>query len=434
MDIFALFHCFCQVCSVTLLRQLSAIIAGALCAPHTLTMRDIARWSACRYRTVQRFFATPIPWASLHAAFFKTHIHDPSHTYILAFDETTITKSGTHTHGINRFYSGVHGHVVTGLAFSTLAVIDVTDPHSYPVHVTQITHSHAQKPVTLMPKRPRGRPRGSRNKSSQDQPCSPELARIDAQIAQFLHENNAQIPLRYIACDGHFGNIPTLEVVQRHGLHIITKLRTDSVLYFPLDTPYSGRGRPKVFGEKVDIAHIPAQYCVQETHEGATHIQLFQFTARVRASAQLLNIVVRRSMHRTQKTATHMILMSSDLALSAVQLVAYYRARFQIEFNFRDAKQHFGLEDFMNVTPTAVNNAANLAMCMVNVSAKLIADSGGTIQGVRDLKTAMRGRKYVAVILKLLPRALHNELKVTIDRTILALGRINAPPPTQRAA
>ncbi len=76
-----------------------------------------------------------------------------------------------------------------------------------------------------------------------------------------------------------------------------------------------------------------------------------------------------------------MILMSSDLALSAVQLVAYYRARFQIEFNVRDAKQQFGLEDFMNIAPTAVNNAANLAMCMANVSAKLIADSGGMIQG-----------------------------------------------------
>jgi len=53
---------------------------------------------------------------------------------------------------------------------------------------------------------------------------------------------------------------------------------------------------------------------------------------------------------------------------------------------------------------------------------------------VRDRKTAMRGRKYVAVVIKLLPPALHNELKVTINRTILALGRINAPPPTQRAA
>jgi hypothetical protein len=49
----------------------------------------------------------------------------------------------------------------------------------------------------------------------------------------------------------------------------------------------------------------------------------------------------------------------------------------------------------MNVTATVVNNAANLAMCMVNVSAKLIADSGSAIQGVRDLKTAVRGRKYI---------------------------------------
>ena len=41
--------------------------------------------------------------------------------------------------------------------------------------------------------------------------------------------------------------------------------------------------------------------------------------------------------------------------------------------------------------------------CMVNVNTKLIADSDGAIQGVRNFKTAVCGRKYVAVILKLLP-------------------------------
>jgi len=300
--------------------------------------------------------------------------------------------------------------------------------------LTQIVCSHALNPVVTMTKRPRGRPLGSRNKPLQDQPLSPELARIDTQITQFLHENNGKITLRYIAFDGHFGNIPTLEIVQRQGLHIITKLRADSVLYLLLNTPYSGRGRPKIFGEKVDIRNIPAQYCVQTTRDGDTQIQLFQFTARVKASPKLLNIVVRKTTQCQKKTATHTILMSSDLALVAAQLVEYYGLRFQIEFNFRDAKQHFGLEDFMNVTPTVVNNAAHLAMCMVNMSAKLIADSGGKIQGVRDLKTAVRGRKYVAVILKLLPQKLHNELKSPIDRIISALGRINAPPNDQRAA
>ena len=206
------------------------------------------------------------------------------------------------------------------------------------------------KPCHHPDQTPRGRPLGSRKKPLQDQPRSPELARIDTQITQFLHENNGKIPLRHIAFDGHFGNIPTLEIVQRHGLHIITKLRADSVLYLPLNTQYSGRGRPKMFGEKVDVHNISTHYCVQMTHDGDTQIQLFQFTARVKVSPQLLNIVVRKTIQRTKKTATYTILMSSDLALAAAQLVTYYRLRFQIEFNFRDAKQHFGLEDFMNVS------------------------------------------------------------------------------------
>jgi len=56
------------------------------------------------------------------------------------------------------------------------------------------------------------------------------------------------------------------------------------------------------------------------------------------------------------------------LELSAEHLVEYYRLRFQIEFNFRDAKQFWGLEDFMNINQTGVTNAANLSLLMVNLS------------------------------------------------------------------
>jgi putative transposase len=35
---------------------------------------------------------------------------------------------------------------------------------------------------------------------------------------------------------------------------------------------------------------------------------------------------------------------------------------FQIEFNFRDAKQHWGLDDFMDITETAVTNTVNLSL------------------------------------------------------------------------
>ncbi len=55
-------------------------------------------------------------------------------------------------------------------------------------------------------------------------------------------------------------------------------------------------------------------------------------------------------------------LFSSDLDLAFDKLIDYYRLRFQIEFNFRDAKQFWGLEDFMNINQTPVYNSANLAI------------------------------------------------------------------------
>ena len=66
------------------------------------------------------------------------------------------------------------------------------------------------------------------------------------------------------------------------------------------------------------------------------------------------------------KTSTE-ITRSSE-SLNAEKMIVY-ALRFQIEFNFRDAKQFWGLEDFMNVNKTPVNNAANLSMFRVNVSA-----------------------------------------------------------------
>ncbi|WP_443689872.1 hypothetical protein [Nostoc mirabile] len=42
--------------------------------------------------------------------------------------------------------------------------------------------------------------------------------------------------------------------------------------------------------------------------------------------------------------------------MSYEKIIDYYRLRFQIEFNFRDAKQFWGLEDFMNLSQTAVTS------------------------------------------------------------------------------
>jgi len=99
------------------------------------------------------------------------------------------------------------------------------------------------------------------------------------------------------------------------------------------------------------------------------------------------------------------LLFSSDLALGFDKLLDYYCLRFQLEFNFRDAKQYWGLEDFMTTHPTRVTNAANLSLFMVNVVERVLRDRRREQpeMSVLDLKAQCRGAKYVEETIKLLP-------------------------------
>ena len=129
--------------------------------------------------------------------------------------------------------------------------------------------------------------------------------------------------------------------------------------------------------------------------------------------------------HLLTENKSHVSLFSSDLALDAEKMIDYYRLRFQLEFNFRDAKQYWGLEDFMNVNKTPVNNAANLSMFMVNVSAKLLAPLRleHSECSVLDLKAGYQGMKYLQETLKMLPQK--PEL-IVIDQIAERLGAIGA--------
>ena len=102
--------------------------------------------------------------------------------------------------------------------------------------------------------------------------------------------------------------------------------------------------------------------------EGHIQTRLYQVQLLHKEFAHPLNVVIIIKINLHTQAHAHVNLFSSDLTLGAASLVDYYGLRFQIEFNFRDAKQYWGLEDFMNVTPTGVTKAANLSWFMVNVA------------------------------------------------------------------
>jgi IS4 transposase len=98
-----------------------------------------------------------------------------------------------------------------------------------------------------------------------------------------------------------------------------------------------------------------------------------------------LNVVIIEKRNVKTNKVEQVVLFLTDVELDWEKLVDYYSLRFQIEFNFRDAKQHFGLEDFMTQTETGVENAANLSFMMVNLSEKLKNRSEGKYVSTNDL-------------------------------------------------
>jgi len=265
---------------------------------------------------------------------------------------------------------------------------------------------------------------------------SPELHRIQTWVQALLHLIAGRVALVYLTLDGHFGNSPALHMVRQCGLHLISKLRSDAALYEPYAGPYQGRGPRRKYGDKLKYDALPAKYLQQTTVEGPIETRLYQAELLHKEFGQALNVVIIEKTNRTTHKRAHVLLFSSDLALPADKLVDYYRLRFQIEFTFRDAKQYWGLEDFMNITGTAVTNAANLSLFMVNLAAVLLGDvrQSDPQCSVLDLKASCRGSKYVAETLKLLPDKLDESIVVRIFRQVARLGRIHPADPHLNAA
>lgn len=448
-DILALLLCLHSCLPLTTIRQLSRIALALLCMTGRVTMLGISRWTGAggSYRTVQRFFATAIPWAQVLWLFFRQHLLRTDDVYLLAGDEVVVTNAGKHTYGLDRFFSSVYQHPVPGVAFFSLALVSTTERRAFPVRLEQVVRTDAEKAASQAkaaakqakadaPKRKPGRPKGSTNKPKAEVTLSPELQRIQTLVSDLVQWIAGWLSLTYLVLDGHFGNSAAFHMAQVCGLQLISKLRSDAALYEPYTGPYQGRGPRRKYGAKLNYAALPTKYLQHTTVEGPLETRIYQAPLLHKEFPQPLNVVIIEKINHGTHKHGHVILFSSDLALPYDKVIDYYSLRFQIEFTFRDAKQYWGLEDFMNVKGTAVTNAANLALFMVNLVYVLLRDARQTDPhcSVLDLQAYCRGYTYVCETIKLLPDQPDEHIMAQMFRRVASLGRIHPAEPHRNAA
>jgi len=348
-------------------------------------MLGISRWSErYSYKTIERFFDKKIDWLGLKWEIIKRVI---GKEVILVADETTVSKAGKSTYGVGYFYSGLQNRAINSIQFLSFSLIDVESRRAYPLFSKQLKKKK-KKENEKKSKGEVGRPKGSKNKNS----SKIRLVGLFRVVNWYLRiiRKVVKLPqLRYFVYDGAFGNNAGIQAVKRANLHLISKLKKNSSLYFKFKGEQKGRGRKRIYGELVDYT----------THKDI-ETKIYQFKALHKKINGSLNIILIFSTNLKNKKTTHTILFSTDLKQEYEKIIDYYSLRFQIEFNFRDAKQFFGLEDFMNIKKRRLHNFANLSLFMNNLSYLIYKESHLSRYSINDIKSLFMAERYTQEALK----------------------------------
>lgn len=439
-EILALLQNIAPLLGKATFRQISQVIIGMLAGNGRITMLGLSRWTekGGSYRTIQRLYGSALSWKAIQWLFFEKRFLKAEDEYIIAGDEVVDSKTGKKTYGLDRFFSGIQQQVIPGLSFFTFSLVNVREEHSYPMQVTQMVKSAEEKAASKAKaeakkvkksgeKKKLGRPKGSKNKDKQEVVFSPELLRIQKALKSLLDTIGTTIALTYVVMDGHFGNYPSALMVRQANLHLISKLRCDAALYPAFEGEHAGRGPKPKYGAKIDCRNMDAKYLKDTSVEDNLRTDIYQGQFYNKEFAFALNVVIILKTNLETQAQAHVILFSTDLEQAYNKIIKFYSLRFQIEFNFRDAKQHWGLEDFMNVKETPVTNAANLSFFMVNFSYALLEPlrQQNPDYSILDLKSHYRGYRYASETIKMLPQKPDAILLADIFQQIARLGAIH---------
>jgi hypothetical protein len=438
-EILALLQNIAPLLEKTTFRQISRIVYGMLVASGRITMLGLSRWTeeGGSYRTIQRFYHSVLPWNAIQWLFFQKCFLKPEDEYITAGDEVVVSKAGKETHGLDHFFSGIQQRVIPSLSFFAFSLVNVREERSYPMQAIQVVKSPEEKAASkakaearkTAEKKKRGRPQGSKNKTKKEEVVlNAELLRIQKALKSLLETIGTSVNLKYVALDGHFGNYPSAFMVKQANLDLISKMRSDAAFYPAFEGEYGGVGRPAKYGEKIQVHQLDPKYLKETSTEDHLRTEIYQGQFYNKEFAFILNVVVILKTNLKTGTQAHVILFSTDLELAYDKIIKFYSLRFQIEFNFRDAKQHWGLEDFMNIKHTAVTNAANLSFFMVNFSYALLQPfrQHHPEFSILDLKSHYRGCRYAFETIKMLPQKPDAILLADIFQQIARLGAIHS--------
>jgi len=313
---------------------LTIVLTTLMYLPGKANFRNLSRYSDFHEKTYSRWFRRTFDFTEFNRLSLAAVVAS-GHTVVVALACSFIQKSGVPTYGLDYFYNSSHHRAEKGLEISTLALVDVDYNTAY--------HLSSRQPPKL---------------------DNPAATRVDWSVKHLQQDRGVLPPdARQIVADGYYSKVKFINGIRDLNLHLISKLRHDANRRWRYHGPQKLRGRRRQYDGKVGF--LPHD---QKRFKNAGNVEGVQVYTAVVNSVQFKRNIRLVYLIKTvgQKIQTA-LLFSTDIELSALEIYRLYKARFQIEFLFRDAKQFTGLLDCQARCQAALHFHLNASMTALNL-------------------------------------------------------------------
>lgn len=349
-----------------------------------------------RYQFEQMF-----SWLELNVNWIKDQCSDE---VLIGFDPSFISKSGKHSPGLGYFYSGCAGQYKRGIEIGSLAAIDIQQHTAYHLEAVQS-------------------PSARRDRIDPSTTLVDHYGKTIVERSEKLKEISA-----ILVCDAYFSKKKFVNrICNEAGLEMIGRLRDDANLkYHYKGEQKAGRGRPRKYAGKIDVKNIDKRRFKLVLDDQDCRI----YCAKVYSVGLDRNISIAYVEHLISNKIITKIYFSSNTNRNAKLILTYYRARYQMEYIFRDAKQHTGLEHCQARSRNKLQFHFNASMTAVNL-AKGIARNGikkteSIPISVSNVKMELQNRNMIQRIFSIYGFN-HKLIKINQGyRRLLSFGKIAA--------
>jgi len=325
-----------KVASKVQQRFLTILFSTIIVICGKVNFTNLSRYSEITERTYRRQFSRSYNFIKGNAEIIGKAIL-PTARQIIATDCSFIKKSGKATYGIEYFYNGSAGKAEKGLEVSVIAVVNVDSKQGYALSVQQTPPAQTESDKT----------------------------RIDWYLEQ-LAASKPYLPksVRHVVSDGFYSKIKWVDGVTELGLDAIGKLRCDADLRYVYRGEQKSRGRKRKYDVKVDLTDLSRMTLVAEIEPKIYLYTVEVWVVSMKRKVRLAYIQDCRNPERLGGA----LLFSTDINLDALEILCFYKARFQIEFIFRDAKQFTGLADCQARDLTKLDFHFNASLMVLNLA------------------------------------------------------------------